>query len=148
MKFRVAPRAGAVIDVDRFVRFGVAIERFGRGELDFAERHLNVGVDFAGDIDLRRIWQRLAALRLERGLARNHNAFLWPSAGFLGRNGEAPIPSPALPGSGSAGLSESLQDTLSLRAANMAPVGSPVTTCTLVPAGKLVKESDAQQCPV
>src|SRR5437899_12174733 len=80
----VPPRTGAIINPRRRIGFGMAVERLGGAELNFPERHPKVRIQLSRDIDFGGIGQRLAALRLKRILACNHNpAFLVWDFGFL-----------------------------------------------------------------
>src|SRR6266404_7090573 len=52
LKIGIAPWPAGVINAHRVVRLNIAVHRFCWGESDFAERHTNVGMDFAQDVNL------------------------------------------------------------------------------------------------
>src|SRR6266480_18516 len=58
----VAPRTAGVINAHRLVRLDLASYRLRRRKSDFAERHKNVGMNFAADINAFRIRQLCIAV--------------------------------------------------------------------------------------
>ena len=55
MKIGIAPWPAGVVNAHRVVRPNIAVHRFCWGQSDFAERHTNVGMNFARDVNLFRI---------------------------------------------------------------------------------------------
>jgi len=57
VKIGVAPGTACVVHAHRFVDFDFAVERFSRRERDFAERHSDFTMQFAGDVNFARVRQ-------------------------------------------------------------------------------------------
>ena len=52
VKIGIAPRAAGVVNAHWFVHFDLAVHRFRRCERDFPEWDANIGMQFAGDVNL------------------------------------------------------------------------------------------------
>ena len=72
VEVRIAPRAGAVINVYGFVRLALSGSGPGWPELDLAKRDAEVGMELAGNVNSGRTRQRLLALRFESNFRCNH----------------------------------------------------------------------------
>jgi hypothetical protein len=59
MKTRITPRAARVVNSHRLVDFDFAVHRFRRRERDLAERHSDFRMQFAEDVNLARVRQRI-----------------------------------------------------------------------------------------
>src|SRR5438477_8934679 len=69
----IAPRTARVINPHRFVDLDLAGHRFGRRETDLAEWHAKIGMNFAGDVNLFRIRQRIGGRRAVGAIVLRHD---------------------------------------------------------------------------
>jgi len=122
----IAPRAAAIVNADGIVDLGLSVEGFGRPQRNFSHRNSDVGIDLARRVDARRIWQLVAAVRLDGIFSSYHKCFC-PDRPMKNLEGKGQHPFASIIWIRFDGSFAFPHKTLSLRPALAGLDGSPVT---------------------